>query len=60
MVFSYDPAFQTIIVIATGFSFVVWGIVHHHLRGDFHNKILWEYIATAVLSVIILLSLIWR
>lgn len=58
--FSYDKGFQSAIVIATSTSFVVWGIVHHHIHDDLHPKVVLEYIATAVFGAVILLAVIWR
>lgn len=58
--FSYLPVLQTIIAVSMGVGFVIWGVIHHHLQKMWHSKILWEYVATAFLGVIILLSLIWR
>lgn len=57
--FSYDKVFQSAIVVAFGASFVVWGIVHHHIHDDLHHKIILEYAASGLMGVVILLALIW-
>ena len=57
--FPYDKVLQTAITIAVCVSFVVWGTLHHHIHDDLHPKIVLEYVGTAVLGAVILLSLIW-
>ena len=56
--FSYDPTFKIAVIISIAVSYVVWGIVHHHLRGDLYLEVVLEYIAVAVLGLIIVFSLI--
>lgn len=58
--FAYDQVFQSAIMVSAGVAFVIWGIVHHWLHEDLHPKVVLEYIATALVGTIILLSLIWR
>ncbi len=58
--FPYDQAFQSVITMAFASSFVVWGIIHHHVHGDLHPKVILEYIATAILGTTALLVVIWR
>lgn len=58
--FPYDQGFQSVIAMSLGVAFVFWGLVHHHIHQDLHPKIVLEYVATAVLGVIILLSIIWK
>ncbi len=59
IIFQYDKVFQSAISIGVGVGFVVWGVVHHHIHDDLHHKIILEYVATALLGVTILLSVIW-
>jgi hypothetical protein len=59
LAFHYDKVFQSAVAIGIGAGFVVWGIVHHHVYDNLHHKIVLEYIATALLGVTILLSVIW-
>lgn len=58
--FSYDRTFQSAIAMSLGFSFILWGVIHHHLHEDLHPRIVLEYMATAVLGIIVLLAVIWR
>ncbi|MEK7521537.1 MAG: hypothetical protein AAB599_01910 [Patescibacteria group bacterium] len=57
--FSYDPWFQSIIVISLSVGFVWWGLVHHWLHEGAKIGILLEYLAIALLGAGILLSVIW-
>lgn len=58
--FSYDQSFQSAIAISCAVAFVAWGTIHHHIHGELHPKIILEYIATAVLGIVVLLSIIWK
>lgn len=60
LIFPYDQVFQSVIAIALGLSFVIWGLIHHLIHEDLHPKIVLEYIATAVFGVVILLLIIWK
>lgn len=53
--FEYNPIFQSAIAVSLCVSFVVWGIVHHHLHGDLNTKIVLEYVSMSVLVLTILL-----
>ena len=56
--FSYDPAFKIAVIISIAVSYVVWGIMHHYLNKDLYLEVVLEYIAVAVLGLIIVFSLI--
>jgi len=60
VLFSYDKAFQVGIAIATAVSYFAWGVVHHYLHKDLHLETFVEYMAVAVLGLIIIFSLIIR
>jgi len=58
ILFSYDKNFQAAIAIGTGVSYVSWGLIHHHIHKDLHFEVFMEYLAVAVLGVVMLFSLI--
>lgn len=60
VLFSYDKTFQIAIAIATGVSYVAWGIVHHLIHRDLHIETLIEYVAISLLGFIILYTLVIR
>lgn len=59
MAFSYDKNLQSAISVSLGLGFVAWGVIHHWIHEDLYPKIVLEYIATAILGVVILLSVFW-
>ena len=60
ILFSYDSAFQTAIVVATSASYIAWGVVHHFIHKDLHLSVFVEYLLVAVLGVVVILSLIFK
>lgn len=48
------PEKQYIVILATSGLYVFWGIVHHLIKGDFHLKIVVEYLLIAILAVVLL------
>ena len=59
LVFPHDKAFQVAILIAVAISYVVWGVVHHHIHKDLYVPVLIEYILVATLGLVIVFSLIF-
>ncbi len=53
-----DRFWQIAITVAMSVSYVVWGIVHHHLYKDFKLNILIEYLVVAFLGMILVFSLL--
>ena len=60
LIFSYDKAFQLIILIALAVAYVFWGLIHHYLHDDLYLLVIIEYIAVATLGLVIAFSLILR
>lgn len=60
ILFSYDKNFQMSIALATGGAYVAWGIVHHAVHGDLYLETVIEYIAIAILGMVIIFSLVIR
>jgi EamA domain-containing membrane protein RarD len=58
--FPYDKVFQGVVTVAVAVSYVVWGIIHHHIHKDLHFSVFIEYISIAVLGLIVVFSLIFR
>lgn len=58
ILFSYDKNFQIAVALATGISYVSWGLIHHHIHRDLHFEVFMEYLAVAILGTVILFSLI--
>ena len=58
--FSYDRAFQLIILTAVACAYVAWGLIHHYLHDDLHLFVIVEYIVVATLGLVIVFSLLLR
>ena len=58
--FNYLRTAQMIVLLLTGITYVIWGIVHHSLEGDLHQKIILEYLSTAILGIILVWFLLLR
>jgi len=43
----------TIAAAIAATAYVAWGIIHHSRRGDLHLKIVLEYLALAILGVVL-------
>lgn len=54
------PQAQEISIFLTASFYVLWGIVHHYIEGDLHLRIIFEYLAVALLGFVILWSAISR
>ena len=54
------PARQVAITIIMSFLYVIWGIIHHSLKGDLHARIVIEYTLIAILSVILVRGAVLR
>ena len=59
-VFSYDEIFQAALILAVATAYVAWGIIHHHIHEDLHTSVIIEYLAIAILGVVVVLSLLFR
>jgi hypothetical protein len=59
-IFAYDRAFQLALGIAAASGYVSWGLVHHHIHKDLHLSIILEYLAVAILGVVILFFILFR
>lgn len=60
ILFSYDRSFQIVVAIATAVAYIAWGVFHHYMHDDLHLETFIEYVAIAVLGLIIMFSLIIR
>lgn len=60
ILFSYDKGFQMSVAVATAAAYVSWGVVHHHIHRDLYWEVAAEYIAFAILGLVIIFSLIIR
>lgn len=43
--------YQIMLLVFTGFCYVLWGVIHHVMHHSFSFKIMLEYIAISILGV---------
>lgn len=60
ILFNYDKAVQVIVAILVAAAYVAWGIFHHRIHKDFDIAVVIEYLAVAILGLVIVFSLIFR
>ncbi|OGD42091.1 hypothetical protein A2193_03370 [Candidatus Azambacteria bacterium RIFOXYA1_FULL_42_37] len=60
VLFSYDRIFQMVVAVAVAVSYVIWGLVHHYIHRDLYFSVVLEYLAVAVLGLVMVFSLILR
>lgn len=58
--FGYNRYAQKLMVIATAFSYVIWGVIHHAIQRDLYLSVIIEYLLVAFLTSLIILSLLAR
>jgi len=59
-IFSYDRNFQAAIAVAVAVSYIVWGLVHHHIHKDLHASVIVEYLAIAIVGLVAVFSVLFR
>lgn len=55
-----QPDIQYLTAKLLAVFYVLWGTVHHYHKGDFHLKVVIEYLVIAFLSLIIIRGAIFR
>ena len=60
MFFNYDRNFQAAIAVALALSYVVWGLVHHHIHKDLRTSVIIEYLAIAIVGLVAVFSVLFR
>ncbi len=58
--FSYDRSFLIGTAFALSAAYVAWGLIHHTIHKDMSLTVLLEYVAIAILGLVLSLSLIFR
>lgn len=60
VLFSSNKQIQLSLAVITAISYVLWGITHHYMEDDMSVKVVVEYILIAMLSILILFSVLMR
>lgn len=49
---------QLYVGIATAVTYVAWGLAHHSMRGDLHQKIVVEYLLIGAIAIVLLVTML--
>lgn len=49
-----NTGLQFFIGVVTTIAYVIWGILHHALKGDLHKKVVVEYILIGAIAILLL------
>lgn len=60
LIFNYNRQIQIGITLAMAIIYVVWGIVHHQNKKEFHPRIIFEYIIVAIVASVVMIFLLMR
>jgi hypothetical protein len=58
--FNHLRAAQAVVLLLTGTAYLIWGIIHHYLEGDLHEKVILEYLSLAAFGIILAWFLLLR
>ncbi len=59
-IINFNRQIQIWITIGLGVTYVLWGVLHHAIKKEFHWRILWEYIVVAILAGVVVIFLLRR
>lgn len=51
-----NTTLQLVVGIATSFAYVAWGIIHHAVEGDLHEKVVIEYVLVGAIAIVLLFT----
>jgi len=49
----YDATGQFLVILALTVFYLVWGVIYHHLRGDFTKRLFFEYLILASIATVV-------
>lgn len=54
---SGNTGLQIAVGVVMSVAYVLWGIIHHAMKGDLHRNIVIEYVLIGAIAVVLLLTL---
>lgn len=60
LIFNYNRQAQVGITLVMAAGYVLWGLIHHTLKREFHWRIVWEYLVVATVASLIIIFLLLR
>lgn len=59
-VFNYNRQAQIGVTLVIAAFYVLWGIVHHSVKKDFHWRVILEYLVVATIASLVVIYLLMR
>jgi hypothetical protein len=53
-----DTTLQFIVAVILAVAYIAWGLIHHALQKDLHQKVVVEYILIASIALILLATIL--
>lgn len=53
-----NTTLQLYVGIATAVGYVLWGLVHHAVKKDLHQKIVVEYLLIGAIAIVLLVTML--
>jgi hypothetical protein len=53
-----NTTIQLVIGIVTAVAYVLWGLIHHAINRDLHQKIVVEYLLIGAIAIVLLVTML--
>lgn len=53
-----NVSLQLVIGIATSIAYILWGIVHHIIQKNLHQKVVVEYLLIGAIAIVLLVTML--
>jgi len=53
-----NATLQLLVGIITAVAYVLWGIIHHAIQKDLHQKIVIEYLLIGAIAIVLLVTML--
>jgi hypothetical protein len=53
-----NTSLQLFVGIVTAVAYVLWGLVHHAMKKDLHQKIVVEYLLIGAIAIVLLVTML--
>jgi membrane protein implicated in regulation of membrane protease activity len=53
-----NTSLQLFVGIVTAVAYVLWGLIHHAMRKDLHQKIVVEYLLIGTIAIVLLITML--
>ena len=53
-----NTTIQLLVGIITAVAYVLWGLIHHAVQKDLHQKIVVEYLLIGVIAIVLLVTML--